>query len=74
MNLFDMMRSAGGGDAASALASQFGLTPEQVTKAVEAFAPAFSAGLKRATLPQWLGSKRLGSKRLGPKWLDREQP
>jgi hypothetical protein len=48
MNLFDIMRSAGGGNAFAALAPHYGLTEEQVAKAVEAFLPAFSAGLKRS--------------------------
>ena len=47
MNLFDIMRAAGGGNAFAALAPQYGLTEDQVAKAVEAFLPAFSAGLKR---------------------------
>jgi hypothetical protein len=49
VNLFDMMRQAGAGDGFSALAGRFGMSEEQVTKAVEAFLPAFSAGLKRST-------------------------
>jgi hypothetical protein len=49
MNLFDIMRGAGGGDAFSTLARQYGLSDQQVRQAVEAFMPAFSAGLKRAT-------------------------
>jgi hypothetical protein len=49
MNLFDIMRQAGGGDAFAELARQFGLSEEQIGKAVEAFMPAFSAGLKRST-------------------------
>lgn len=49
MNLFDVMRSAGGGDAFSLLAAQYRLTEEQVARAAEAFSPAFSAGLKRRT-------------------------
>jgi hypothetical protein len=48
MNLFDMMRAAGGGDAFAELARQYGLTQEQVGKAVEALMPGFSAGLKRS--------------------------
>jgi hypothetical protein len=47
MNLFDIMRSAGGGDAFAALAKQYGLTPEQMTKAVGALMPGLSAGLTR---------------------------
>lgn len=49
MNLFEMMRQAGAGDAFSALARQYGLSEEQIARAVEAFMPAFSAGLKRST-------------------------
>src|SRR5688572_395345 len=49
MNLYDIMRTAGSGNAFTALASQFGLSPDQVTRAVEAFLPAFSAGLKKST-------------------------
>lgn len=49
MNLYDMMRAAGGGDAFATLAPHFGLGREQFAKAVEAFLPAFSAGLKRTT-------------------------
>src|SRR4051812_38603869 len=49
MNLFDIMREAGGGNAFAALAPHYGLSEEQVAKAVEAFLPAFSAGLKRST-------------------------
>lgn len=49
MNLFDMMRQAGGGEAFSALARQYGLSEDQVAKAVQAFMPAFSAGLKQST-------------------------
>lgn len=48
MNLFDIMRSAGGGDAFSALAKQYGLTPEQISAAVGALMPGFSAGLRRS--------------------------
>jgi len=49
MNLFDIMRGAGGGSGFSTLGSQFGLSEEQVARAVQAFLPAFSAGLKRST-------------------------
>jgi hypothetical protein len=49
MNLFDIMRNAGGGNAFAALAPHYGLSEEQMRKAVEAFLPAFSAGLKRST-------------------------
>jgi hypothetical protein len=49
MNLFDIVRNAGGGNAFAALAPHYGLTEDQMRKAVEAFLPAFSAGLKRST-------------------------
>ncbi len=49
MNLYEIMRGAGGGNAFPALAAQFGLSEEQVGKAMEAFLPAFSAGLKKST-------------------------
>jgi hypothetical protein len=48
MNLFDVMRGAGEGDAFSALAAQFGLSQAQVAKAAEAFLPAFSAAVKKS--------------------------
>ena len=49
MNLFDIVRSAGGGEAFNTLARQYGLSEADMRKAVEAFLPAFSAGLKRST-------------------------
>jgi hypothetical protein len=49
MNLYDIMRSAGGGHAFAALARQYDLSESDVAKAVEAFMPAFSVGLKRGT-------------------------
>jgi hypothetical protein len=49
MNLFEIMRGAGGGEAFAQLARQFGLSEDQIAKAVQAFMPAFSAGLKRST-------------------------
>ncbi len=49
MNLYEMMRSAGGGELFSSMARQFGMSEDDVRKAVEAFLPAFSAGLKRKT-------------------------
>ena len=49
MNLFDIMRSAGGGNPYAALAAHYGLNQDQIAKAVEAFLPAFSAGLKQST-------------------------
>lgn len=47
MNLFDLMNQAGGGKGFADLGQQFGLSESDVRKAVEAFAPAFSAGLGR---------------------------
>ena len=47
MTLFDIMRQAGGGDAFKAYAKLFGISEEQAAKAVEAFMPAFSLGLKQ---------------------------
>ncbi len=49
MDLFDIMREAGGGKAFQAMASQYGLQPDQVQSAMEAFMPAFSTGLQRNT-------------------------
>ena len=49
MNLYDIMRSAGGGDLFSVLARQYGMSEEEVRKAAEVFLPAFSAGLKGKT-------------------------
>ena len=49
MNLFDTMRQAGGGNAFASLGSQFGFSEEQIARAVQAFMPAFSTALKRAT-------------------------
>lgn len=49
MNLFDMMRQAGGGAAFPTFAQAYGMPPDQFSKVVEAFVPAFSAGLKRST-------------------------
>ena len=49
MNLYDIMRTAAGGNAFAALASQYRLSEDQVTTAAQAFLPAFSAGLKRST-------------------------
>ena len=49
MNLFEIMRGAGGGDAFSQLGRQYGLSQDQISQAVQAFMPAFSAGLKRGT-------------------------
>ena len=49
MNLFEVMREAGGGQAFSGLARQYGMSEDDIRKAVEAFLPAFSVGLKRKT-------------------------
>jgi hypothetical protein len=49
MDLFDIMQQAGGGKAFQAMASQYGLQPDQVQSAMEAFMPAFSTGLQRNT-------------------------
>ncbi len=49
MDLFDIMRAGGGGKAFQAMASQYGLQPDQVESAMEAFMPAFSTGLQRNT-------------------------
>lgn len=47
MTLFDIMRQAAGGEAFKAYAKLFGVSEEQAAKAVEAFMPAFSLGLKQ---------------------------
>jgi hypothetical protein len=47
--LFDLMMKAQNGDAMSAMAKQFGLAQEQMTEAMTALMPAFSAGFKRST-------------------------
>lgn len=49
MDLFDILQQAGGGKAFQAMASQYGLQPDQVQSAMEAFMPAFSTGLQRNT-------------------------
>lgn len=49
MNLFDIMRQAGGGAAFPTFAQAYGMQPDQFGRIVEAFVPAFSAGLKRST-------------------------
>ena len=49
MNLFELMRAGGGGNAFSALAAQYGLSEDQVARAMQAFLPALSAGVKRST-------------------------
>lgn len=48
-NLFDMMMDAQQGMAKQTLAKQFGLSEDQVEKAIEGLMPAFSHGLKRNT-------------------------
>ncbi|MDZ7823614.1 MAG: DUF937 domain-containing protein [Ahrensia sp.] len=45
--LIEMLTKAQNGDGMSAIAQQFGLSPEQTRAAIEALAPAFSTGLKR---------------------------
>jgi hypothetical protein len=47
MTLFDIMRQAAGGEAFKTYAKLFGVSEEQAAKAVEAFMPAFSLGLKQ---------------------------
>ena len=49
MNLFDIMRGAGGGSAYPNFARLYGLPEDQFAKVVEAFLPAFSFGVKRST-------------------------
>jgi hypothetical protein len=49
MDLFDIMQQAGGGKAFEAMASQYGLQPDQVQSAMAAFMPAFATGLQRNT-------------------------
>ncbi|MDJ1160004.1 DUF937 domain-containing protein [Chelatococcus sp. SYSU_G07232] len=46
-NLFEIIQAAQGGHAMDNLARQYGLTPDQVQRAVEALLPAFSLGLQR---------------------------
>jgi hypothetical protein len=46
-NLADIMQAAQGGQAMMNLAQQFGLSPAQTQRAVEALLPAFSLGLQR---------------------------
>lgn len=47
--LFDMMMQAQNGAGIDAMAKQFNLAQEQVTKAMAVLMPAFSSGLKRST-------------------------
>lgn len=55
-NLFDIMRGAQGGAAIDNMSRQFGITPAQTQKAVEALLPAFTMGLQRSAMnPNALG-------------------
>lgn len=47
-NLQEILQSAQGGKAAENLAERFGITTEQASAAIQAFAPALSAGLQQA--------------------------
>lgn len=47
-NLFEMMRNAQGGAAFDNMARQFGLSPQDAQRAVEALLPAFVMGLQRS--------------------------
>ena len=49
MNLFDILQSAGGGEAFKALARQFGMSEDEVRRAAEALLPAFSMGVTQST-------------------------
>lgn len=49
MNLYEMMRQAQGGEGFATLARQYGLSEDEVRKAVEAFTPAFATALQRNT-------------------------
>lgn len=72
MNLFEIMRQAGGADGYGAFGSQFGLSEDQVTKAIQAFLPAFSTGLKRSTADPFGISeflRRLGMGQYAPYYL-----
>lgn len=54
--LYDMMMRAQNGEAMRAFAGQFGMSEEQVNRAMEALMPAFATGLKRSTAsPQGIG-------------------
>lgn len=46
-NLFELMNQAQGGNAMANLANQYGLSQQQMQKAMEALLPAFSLGLER---------------------------
>tara|TARA_R110000751_G_scaffold8822_3_gene34004 strand:- start:68 stop:877 length:810 start_codon:yes stop_codon:yes gene_type:complete len=55
--LLEMMMQAQNGEAARAMAKQFGLKEDQISQAMEALMPAFSTGLKRnATNPEDIGN------------------
>lgn len=47
-DFFDAMRRAGGGPPFDDLARRFGISPEEVQRAVETLVPAFTAGMQRA--------------------------
>jgi len=49
MNLFDILQSAGGGEAFKALAGQYGMSEDEVRRAAEALLPAFSMGVRQGT-------------------------
>ncbi|MCY6382336.1 DUF937 domain-containing protein [Hoeflea prorocentri] len=54
--LYEMMMRAQNGEAMRAFAGQFGMSEEQVNRAMEALMPAFATGLKRSTAsPQGIG-------------------
>lgn len=56
-NLFDIMRTAQGGAAFDNMGRQFGLSPQDTQRAVEALLPAFAMGLQRsATNPNAFAS------------------
>ncbi|WP_136659653.1 DUF937 domain-containing protein [Nitratireductor sp. XY-223] len=55
--LYEMMMRAQNGEAMRAMAGQFGLDEDQVTRAMEALMPAFATGFRRSTAnPQDFGS------------------
>src|SRR4051812_24624282 len=49
MNLFEILREAGGGRLFQQLGSTYGLSEELMSEAVRALLPIFSAGLKQST-------------------------
>ena len=49
MNLFELLQSAGGGEAFKALAGQYGMSEDEVRRAAEALLPAFSMGVRQGT-------------------------